>query len=185
MIDDKVKRNLLMKQILLFFLIISINLVILVLTLPNPSKLIADQFMYKDDDENPYHTAACDLGEYSWVQIVYCIILLVFSFIQALRGHGRLPDAFNEGNAIIVSSSTSVCFLLFLWIYGSTLSSINTNEFFSVISIVVSIDLIILLVCFYAGRVYIMFLDPKRNTKAFVRAYTRKRGFLLGKAITS
>ena len=101
--------------------------------------------------------------------------------LRALRGHGRLPDAFNEGNAIIVSSSTSVCFLLFLWIYGS---SINTNETFSVISIVVSIDLIILLVCFYAGRVYIMLLDPKRNTKAFVKTYTRKRGFLFGKAIT-
>ena len=173
LIDRKAKRDLLMKQMLIFAFIVMFDLVVIVFCLPNPSLPVRKLFE-TDVNGNEYYRVFCDFGDKSWLQIVYCIFVLLLSIVQALRGHNRLPDAYNEGNAIITSSATSACCLLFLSIYSSSKpNGLYDGDFISVVSISLSISLIILLFCLYAGKVHIMLFKKSRNTKSFIKTYTK------------
>ena len=171
LLDRKAKRDLLMKQMLIFAFIIFFDLIIIVSCFPVPS-LPQQKPVSTDEYGNQYYKVVCDFGKTSWLQVAYCIFILMLSIIQAMRGHNRLPDAYNEGNAIITSSATTACCLLFLSIY-STHQGLYGEHFISVLSISLSISLIILLMCLYAGKIYIMLFQKKRNTKSFIKTYAK------------
>ena len=173
LIDRKTKRDLLVKQMLIFAFIVLFDLIVIVSCFPIPSVLIYKE-VATDVNGNKFYKSFCDFGEKSWLQVIYCIFILLLSIVQALRGHNRLPDAYNEGNAIITSSATSACCLLFLSIYSSSSNEgLYQEDFISVVCISLSISLIILLICLYAGKIYIMLFRKSRNTKSFIKTYTK------------
>ncbi|XP_066926415.1 uncharacterized protein [Clytia hemisphaerica] len=174
----KTKRDLFRKQALIFILIVVIDLSIMGSSFPHPSRPIVN-IKRTDAYGNKYLTLACDLGEKSYLQVAYCIFLLMLSLGQAMRGHGRLPDAYNEGNAIIASSATSACCLLFLLIYGSMSKvSIKQNDFVPIICITLSINLITLILCLYSSKIYIIIFQKKRNTKSFVKTFNKQMEYV-------
>ena len=165
---SKKKRDLMMKQTLITCCIMILEFIIAVSCLKFPSYPITRVAFHINGD--PYVFKSCIIGEYGFVQIIYAIILLVLVIVQAYRGR-VLPDAYNEGNAIITSSSTTACCYLFLVSYGAMVE--ETRDFVSVLWICMAVCLIVGNISLYVPKLYIIIFRPSRNTKAYLATYLK------------
>ena len=168
MIDDNIKRNLLMKQTFPVFISVGLGFLI-----PTKSSPVVARVLDVDTHGNEYLSAYCDTHmSYSIAHTAYWCLLLALLLFQAIRGQGRLPRAYNEGKAILISTSISLASVLLLHILFESRTEYTT--------ITISFSLINLLLCLYTGRVYIMLVNRKRDTKTYLKRYTQKRGFIFG-----
>jgi len=175
LICNKKKRDLFVKQTLIFLFIMLTDCVVIVSAFPFPSEP-QTKTVYRDINDNPYTLTFCPLGKMSAIQVIYCISILLLSIVQALRGHNKLPDAYNDGNAIITSSATSACCLLFLVIY-SIQKDRQERDFLCIINISLSISLLTLLFSLYGMKIYVILFQPNKNTKCYVKTYTRSMDY--------
>ena len=170
----KTKRDLFVKQTLIFLFIMLTDCIVIVSSFPFPSNPTT-RIAYLDAYNNKYNLTVCPLSNVSVIQIIYCILILLFSIVQALRGHNKLPDAYNDGNAIITSSATSACCLLFLVIYSAQEGS--KRDFLSIINISLSISLLTLLISLYGMKIYVILFQPNKNTKHYIKTYERSMDY--------
>ena len=175
LIGKKKKRDLFVKQTLIFLFIMLTDCIVIVSSFPfpcEPRTIVVDV----DVDKNKYTLTFCPTGRMSVIQVIYCILILLLSIVQALRGHNKLPDAYNDGNAIITSSATSACCLLFLVIYSAQEGS--KRDFLSIINISLSISLLTLLISLYGMKIYVILFQPNKNTKCYIKTYKKSMEYV-------
>ena len=167
--SSKDKLHLLIKQMFIFCFIIFIDCIIVAVCFPFPNYPVP--ITAYNNQGNVYQFQHCQLGMHSGIQAGYCVLLLALSIIQAYRGD-KLPDAYNEGNAIITSSATSACCFLFLIIYTEKHGE-NNEDFISILWITICVSFIMLLLCLYGQKVYIIIFRSSTNTKAYLATYLK------------
>lgn len=175
LIGKKKKRDLLIKQTLIFLFIVLTDSIVIVLSFPFPSDP-KTATIYSDINNNKYTFTYCPIDKMSILQVIYCIFILLLSIVQALRGHNKLPDAYNDGNAIITSSATSACCLLFSMFYIAQ-EGVKRN-FLSIINISLSISLLTLLLSLYGMKIYVILFQPNKNTKSYIKTYTKSMEYV-------
>lgn len=108
----------------------------------------------------------CNTGFHMQCQMIYFIILLLFSSVQAFRAR-RLPIMFNESMAIAYSSFVLV--ILFSITFPINYFQENPLNGSIVLWVSLSVANALLIFIMYSGRVYIIMFKSHINTKAFLQ----------------
>ncbi|XP_074655816.1 metabotropic glutamate receptor 3-like isoform X2 [Tubulanus polymorphus] len=99
--------------------------------------------------------------------LVYPLILVISCTVYAFRAR-KTPDGFNESrNLGFCAYTTCIIWGAFIPVYYATWDH-NYNAF--IMSITVSLNATVELMCIFVSKVYIVILRPERNTRAAVMA---------------
>ena len=112
---------------------------------------------------------SCSNSGHLHIQIVFIILLSLFTLIQAFRSR-KLPDNYSESMAILYSSFSAAVFLSILFpLYHFQTSNAGRSN---VQWILLSSVALILMTALYAQKLYTMVFYPEKNT---MKSWNRRR----------
>jgi len=120
------------------------------------------------NDTTVEKSVSCDSSAHLHIQIVFVILLSLFTLIQAFRSR-KLPDNYSESMTILYSSFSAAVFLSILFpLYHFQTSGVDRSN---VQWILLSSVALILMTALYAPKLYTMVFHPEKN---MMKAWNRR-----------